>query len=88
MDLQTLGVFSSLDSLTGPQTVAFAQQVEQLGYSTLWIVEGGGRDALTHADFLLAKTERLLSVGSGDCQHLGAGSFADGSRGQDCSGAL
>lgn len=64
MDLSRLGVFAFLDGLTARETVDFARTVERLGYSVLWIVEGGGRDALTHAGFLLAGTERLI-VASG-----------------------
>lgn len=64
MDLTRLGVFVFLDGLAAAETTDLARTVERLGYSVLWIVEGGGRDALTHAGFLLAGTERLI-VASG-----------------------
>jgi len=64
MDLSRLGVFAFLDGLTAAESVEFAQTVERLGYSALWIVEAGGRDALTHAGLLLAHTDRLI-VASG-----------------------
>ena len=64
MHLGRLGVFAFLDGLDGPATAQLARAVERLGYGTLWIVEALGRDALTHAAHILARTDRLV-VASG-----------------------
>jgi probable F420-dependent oxidoreductase len=39
-----------------------AQELEELGWPALWIPERDGREALTHAGFLLSATERLTVV--------------------------
>jgi probable F420-dependent oxidoreductase len=36
------------------------QELEGLGWSALWFPEGGGREAMTHAGFLLSATERMV----------------------------
>jgi probable F420-dependent oxidoreductase len=64
MDINRLGVFAFLDSMDGAKSVDFARAVQRLGYSTLWIVEGLGRNSLTYAPWLLAKTDSLI-VGTG-----------------------
>jgi probable F420-dependent oxidoreductase len=60
MEIGKLGVWFFLDGMTAPQTVAYAQKVERLGYSALWIPEAVGREPFPHAALLLSKTERLL----------------------------
>src|SRR6266446_3866614 len=64
MDISRLGVFAFLDSMDGAKSVDFARAVQRLGYGTLWIVEGLGRNSLTYAPWLLAKTDSLI-VGTG-----------------------
>src|SRR6266852_5980873 len=64
MDISRLGVFAFLDSMDAAKSVDFARAVQRLGYSTLWIVEGLGRNSLTYALWLLAKTDSLV-VGTG-----------------------
>src|SRR5271166_380301 len=64
MDLQKLGVFGFIDSLSGPEIKAFARKVERLGYSTLWFPEAFGRDPFALAAHILTVTERL-TVGTG-----------------------
>ncbi|WP_414640132.1 TIGR03620 family F420-dependent LLM class oxidoreductase [Amycolatopsis sp.] len=39
-----------------------AQELEELGWPAIWIPETAGREALTHAGFLLSATERLTVV--------------------------
>jgi probable F420-dependent oxidoreductase len=39
-----------------------AQELEELGWPAVWIPERDGREALTHAGFLLSVTERLAVV--------------------------
>ncbi len=60
MEIGKLGVWFFLDGMTAPQTVAYAQKVERLGYSALWIPEAVGREPFPHAALLLSKTEKLL----------------------------
>ena len=43
MNIGKLGVWFFLDAMTAPQTAAYAQKVEKLGYSALWIPEAVGR---------------------------------------------
>jgi probable F420-dependent oxidoreductase len=50
--------------MEGPKCADLARKVQRLGYSTLWIVEGGGRDSLAFAAWLLARTDTLI-VGTG-----------------------
>jgi probable F420-dependent oxidoreductase len=60
MEIGKLGVWFFLDGMAAPQTVAYAQKVERLGYSALWIPEAVGREPFPHAALLLSKTEKLL----------------------------
>jgi probable F420-dependent oxidoreductase len=60
MDIGKLGVWFFLDAMTASQTAAYAQKVEKLGYSALWIPEAVGREPFPHAGYLLSKTERLI----------------------------
>ena len=48
MEIGKLGVWFFLDGMTAPQTVAYAQKVERLGYSALWIPEAVGREPFPH----------------------------------------
>ena len=64
MELGRLGVWASLDGLSAHDTAAFAQRVERHGYGVLWTPESRGRNVLSHAAWLLARTERLV-VASG-----------------------
>ena len=60
MEIGKLGVWFFLDGMTAQETAAYAQKVERLGYSALWIPEAVGREPFPHAAFLLSKTEKLL----------------------------
>jgi probable F420-dependent oxidoreductase len=64
MELGRLGVWASLDGLSAADTAAFAQRVERRGFGALWTPESRGRNVLSHAAWLLARTERLI-VASG-----------------------
>lgn len=64
MNLHTLGVLGFLDGLTGSGTGRFARQVEQLGYSVLWVPELLGREIFSTSTYILSQTERLI-VGTG-----------------------
>jgi probable F420-dependent oxidoreductase len=60
MQLGRLGVWYFTDSLTAAEAAAFAQKVEALGYSALWIPEAVGREPFAHASWLLANTRKLV----------------------------
>ena len=60
MDIGTVGLWVILDAMTAPESVEFAQKIENLGYNTLWIPEGFGREPFAHAAHLLAHTKRLI----------------------------
>ena len=59
MELGRLGVWTFLDLMRADAAAAFAQRIEALGYSTLWIPEAVGRDPFAFLGFLAARTERL-----------------------------
>ena len=59
-DIGRLGVWSLLDAFSAPEAAAFAQRIEEWGYSALWIPEAGGRDPFSFIGFLAAETERLV----------------------------
>jgi probable F420-dependent oxidoreductase len=60
MQLGKLGVWTATDGMSAEQAALFARRVEQWGYSALWIPEAFGRNVLTHAAWLLARTESLI----------------------------
>src|SRR5437899_4708202 len=60
MDLGRVGLWHFLDVFPASTARAAAREIEQLGFKTLWIPEALGREAFTHAGFLLGATERLI----------------------------
>ncbi len=64
MNIGKLGVWNFTDTQPAAQAADFAECVEQLGYSVLWIPETVGRNPFVHAGWLLANTEKLI-VGTG-----------------------
>ena len=60
MDLSATGVWFYPDGLKAKEVAEFAQRIEALGYSALWLPEAGGRDPFVLASWLLAHTERLV----------------------------
>ncbi|MEJ0016109.1 MAG: TIGR03620 family F420-dependent LLM class oxidoreductase [Acetobacteraceae bacterium] len=60
MQLGRLGAWYSTDKLGGPQEIsAFVQNVERLGYDTLWYPESRGYESLSVGGFMLANTTKL-----------------------------
>jgi len=55
----SIGVWFFTEGLGAPQAAEFAQRVESLGYSHLWLPETTGRDPFAHIAWLAARTERL-----------------------------
>jgi probable F420-dependent oxidoreductase len=58
--LGKLGVWAFIDSMTAPEAARFAQQLEQWGYSALWIPEAVGRDPFSIISYLAAHTKTLV----------------------------
>jgi probable F420-dependent oxidoreductase len=58
--LGKLGVWGFIDSMTAPEAAKFAQQLEQWGYSALWIPEAVGRDPFSIISFMAAHTKKLI----------------------------
>ena len=55
-----LGVWAFIDNMTAPETAKFAQQLEQWGYSALWIPEAVGRDPFSIISYMAAHTNKLV----------------------------
>jgi probable F420-dependent oxidoreductase len=54
-----LGVLAYADTMTGPECVEFANAVEGLGYSVLWLPETFGRDPFVMSTYILSATRRI-----------------------------
>jgi probable F420-dependent oxidoreductase len=82
MELGKLGVWVSMDGMTAVAAAAFAKRVEGWGYAALWIPESRGRNALTHAAWLLASTQKLtVATGIANIYARDAMAMANGQRG-------
>jgi hypothetical protein len=91
MDISRLGVFAFLDSMEGAESGEFARRVERQGYSVLWIVEASGRNSLSFAPWLLARTESLVvATGVASVWARAASTMAAGARtaGSDAHGTI
>ena len=61
MDIGRVGLWTFLlDEHPTPRVRALAQQVEEMGWPTLWRPESTGRDALISASILLDATSRMI----------------------------
>jgi len=61
MDLPRTGLWTSgFDMLDANQSAKTIAELEELGYGALWIPETMGRDGLTHAALLLARSESII----------------------------
>ena len=58
--LRTRGVWFFTETMDSEQAIGFAQKVESLNYSALWLPETTGRDPFSHISMLIANTERLI----------------------------
>ncbi|MFI9504144.1 TIGR03620 family F420-dependent LLM class oxidoreductase [Nocardia sp. NPDC052566] len=62
-DLGTFGIYTwDFEHRSAAQIRADVQELEDLGWQSLWFPEVGGREAFTHAGLLLAATERMRIV--------------------------
>jgi probable F420-dependent oxidoreductase len=59
-EIGRLGVWTWLDGFSAPEAAEFAQKIEGLGYSALWVPEAVGRDPFSLLGYLAARTERLV----------------------------
>lgn len=59
-ELGKLGVWAFIDNMTAPEAAKFAQQLEQWGYSALWIPEAVGRDPFSIISYMSAHTDKLI----------------------------
>lgn len=55
-----LGVLAYVDTMDGAECVAFARDVERLGYTTLWLPETFGRDPFVMAAYMLGVSRRMV----------------------------
>lgn len=58
-DLATLGVWTHTEALPAADSIALAQRIESLGYSTLWLPETMGKDPFALIGMLGATTTEL-----------------------------
>jgi probable F420-dependent oxidoreductase len=68
---------ATLDALPPAAVVAAAQEIEALGYGSLWFGEAYGRESLTTAQLLLGATRQLV-VGTGIATIYARGAMATG----------
>jgi probable F420-dependent oxidoreductase len=60
LDVGRLGLWTNqFDSVPVAQAVEATREIEELGYSALWLGELSGREAMTQATLLLSATSRL-----------------------------
>ena len=64
MALKKIGVWAAVDVFSAPQGAEFVRSVEALGYDTLWIPEGMGREVFGAASWLLANST-TITIASG-----------------------
>jgi probable F420-dependent oxidoreductase len=71
-----------MDGMTAVAAADFAKRVEEWGYAALWIPESRGRNALAHAAWLLASTQKLtVATGIANIYARDAMAMANGQRG-------
>ena len=60
MEIGKIGIWSFLDMLPAAEAQEVAREIEDLGFSALWIPEAVGREVFTSSGILLAGTKRLV----------------------------
>ena len=58
--LSSRGIWFFTEAMNSDQAISFAQKVEELNYSALWLPETTGRDPFSHIAMLSSHTDRLL----------------------------
>lgn len=81
-DLTPFGVWASHLGLFQTETAREeARRMEELGFGALWVGEAEGKEAMTHAAFLLGATERVvLATGIANIWGRDARAMANGAR--------
>jgi probable F420-dependent oxidoreductase len=59
-EIGRLGVWTWLDAFSAPEAAEFGGQLEEWGYSALWIPEAVGRDPFSFLGYLAGQTETLV----------------------------
>lgn len=59
-ELVKRGVWFRTDAMSTDQAIAFAQRIEKLNYSALWLPETTGRDPFIHMALLATHTDKLI----------------------------
>ena len=60
MEIGKIGIWSFLDMLPAAEAQEVAREIEDLGFSALWIPEAVGREVFTSSGILLAGTKNLV----------------------------
>ena len=77
--MTTRGVWFSPEGITGAVVAAFAQRVESLGYTTLWVGETMGRDPFAQLAAMGAATQTMgLATGIANIYHRHPGVMMQG----------
>ncbi len=78
-DLGTIGVWTHTEGLNAADSVALAQKIESLGYSTMWLPETMGKDPFALIGMLGANTTELrFATGIANIFHRHAGMMKQG----------
>ncbi len=77
MQSGSTGVWYFTEGMAAPQAAEFAQRIESLGYSHLWLPETTGRNPFAHAAYLFSQVERLcIATGIANIYHRHPGMMA------------
>ena len=85
------GIWHPTDALNSEESKEFAQRIEELGYSMLWIPETTGRDPFAHIAYLASVTENLhFATGIANIYHRlpGVTRQASANRQRACPGCV
>lgn len=82
MDIGRVGLWTfALDQLPHAQAVEVAQEIEAMGWPTVWMPEAVGKDPLVQSGLMLAATERLImATGIANIYARDAMAMANGQR--------
>ena len=62
MQIGRLGVWTWLDGMSGPQAAEFARELEEWGYTALWVPEAIGPDPFAMLAYLAAEFPECRST--------------------------
>ena len=58
-DISTTGVWTHTETMNAADSIALAQKLESLGYSTMWLPETAGKDPFALIGMLAAHTNEI-----------------------------